>query len=263
MEKFFLSFVCLLVFFASDSAAMESSYEPTHFYLVRNGATPRNVQGLVQGQEEVSDAQLNQEGKDQAEQVGHLLQALHPKLSTKFYSSPLGRALETAKIAASHFDNVRILLKPDLKEIDHGRHDGMDKHLRNTFWTQYYAREIAKFKEQFPDQTIDPYFKWKVNPLAGTETCFSLCQRMIRILNDIGEENPGKEIAVFTHGVPIEALITHLKYQNGEITDEILPLYYEKSCMPNCSVAHFVYYPQAEQEKDRIQFIGFETDYLY
>src|SRR5262249_21641913 len=145
-----------------------------------------------------------------------------------------------------YFKNVRILKKDDLKEISHGNHDGMEKSLRNKFYDQYYQREIVKFRAKFPGQPIDPYFKWRSNPLAGAETCLSMCQRSVKALTEIGEENLGESIAVFTHGALIEALITHLNHQKGITHHEILPLWYEETCLPNCAIAHFIYFPNAE-----------------
>lgn len=251
-------FLIVFVLSSYNLLADSSSDDITHLYLIRNGATPRNVLGFVQGQEEVPDSQLNKEGKEQAEQVGKLLQKIHPDLSPKFYSSPLGRALETATLASKYFNHIRILQKDDLKEISHGNHDGMEKSLRNNFYNQYYAREIAKFKEKFPGQTIDPFFKWKDNPLAGAETCLSMCERSIAALIDIGDENLGQNVAVFTHGALIEAVITYLEHQRETKTHQILPLWYEEACMPNCAIAHFIYNPNAEEEQDIIEFISFE-----
>lgn len=253
-------FSCVFVFFFSCHSllAASSSDQITHLYLIRNGATPRNVLGFVQGQEEVLEAQLNKEGKEQAEQTGIVLQKNHPELLPKFYSSPLGRALDTAKIAAKYFPDARILQKEGLKEISHGNHDGMEKTLRNKFYDQYYERKIAKFKAQFPKQAIDPFFKWKDNPLAGAETCLSMCMRGLQTLKDIGDENLGHNVAVFTHGALIEAVITYLEYQQAANHHEVLPLWYEEACMPNCAIAHFIYDPSIAREQDRIKFLSFE-----
>jgi probable phosphoglycerate mutase len=258
MNNAFRCFFSLLCFFGIFAASLLPAGEVTHLYLIRNGATPRNVLGFVQGQEEVADAQLNQEGREQADRAGKLLQTMHPELAKKFYSSPLGRALDTAKLAAKYFNNVRIIKKDDLKEISHGGHDGMEKGLRNKFYNQFYEREIAKFHAQFPEYVINPYFKWSVNPLAGAETCLNMCQRSIKALMEIGEENLGESVAVFTHGAVIEALITHLDYQQGTSSHELLPLWYEEPCMPNCAIAHFIYNPMAEQEQELLKFVSFE-----
>ena len=257
--SFFRIILSVLIFALglSNNQTVEAA-DNTHLYLIRNGATPRNVLGFVQGQEEVPDAQLNQEGIEQAEKAGMLLAAKHPELSKKFYSSPLGRALDTAKIASKYFSDVHILKKEDLKEISHGNHDGMEKSLRNKFYNQYYEREIVKFQTQYPNESLDPYFKWNSNPLAGAETCQSMCQRSLRALMEIGEENLGESIAVFSHGALIEVLITHLKHQQGLSHHKTLPLWYEEACMPNCAIAHFIYNPNAEKNEDILTFDSFE-----
>lgn len=242
--------LCLIMLFSSHLYCETS---PTHLYLIRNGATPRNVEGIVQGQEEVPDSQLNDEGRQHGEQVGKLLSESHPNISTTFYTSPLGRAKDTATIAANYFNNVSIVIKDDLKEISHGKHDGMDKNLRNKFFKQYFDREIAKYKSKYPDQSLDPYFKWKENPLAGAETCFQMCQRAINALIEIGQENPGQEVAVFSHGALIETLITNYHYSGN---DAILPFYFEEKCIPNGSIAHFYYNPNAEE---KLQYMGIEN----
>lgn len=196
--------------------------EPTHLYLVRHGKTDRNKEKKLQGQDNFLENQLNQEGKEQAYKAGQLLKSRHPTISKNFYTSPLGRAHETGLIAAEHFEGITFIKKTDPQEISHGTHDGMDAELRNRFCKQYYERQIEKFRMDYPDKAIDPYFKWKINPFSGAETCYSLFKRATKALVEIAEENPGKEIAIFTHGGLTSSLVIHSKFQN-EI-DQILPL---------------------------------------
>lgn len=86
--------------------------------LVRHGESSWNEEGRVQG---FYDAELSERGRQQAE---HIAQALSPKKIAAVYSSPLKRALDTARaIAQAHL--LEVHTDPDLKEIDLGELEGL------------------------------------------------------------------------------------------------------------------------------------------
>ena len=82
-------------------------------FLVRHGETTWNAIGKIQG---TSDTPLSKLGKWQARQMAKMLAQ---KKINAIYSSPLARALDTAKeITKSH--GLEIIVKKELKEIDYG-----------------------------------------------------------------------------------------------------------------------------------------------
>lgn len=87
-------------------------------YLVRHGETDWNIQGRLQGREDIP---LNSIGREQAAACSA---ALSGAGFTAIYSSPLSRALETArKIAGSQ--GCAVTISPALTERDYGKLSGM------------------------------------------------------------------------------------------------------------------------------------------
>lgn len=99
-------------------------------FLVRHGETDWNKAHRFQGR---IDVPLNQEGRDQAQA---LAQALKAETLTAIYSSPLLRAMETARFIGAFHPSVPILEEEGLIEMDLGKFDGM---------------EAQRWAEQYPD----------------------------------------------------------------------------------------------------------------
>ena len=68
----------------------------TRLFLVRHGATAATEEDRFSGS---SGAELSEQGRWQAARLGERLSRQH---ITAIYSSPLSRALETARIIAGH-----------------------------------------------------------------------------------------------------------------------------------------------------------------
>ena len=86
--------------------------------LVRHGETDWNKLRRVQGGN--SDTQLNQRGTEQAES---LALRLKQESIQAIYSSPLQRALDTARAIARH-QQLEVEVEPDLKELNVGDLEG-------------------------------------------------------------------------------------------------------------------------------------------
>lgn len=95
--------------------------------LFRHGQTDYNAQALITG---IADAQLTEEGKQQALEAGRLLRGIPIH---KAYSSTLSRAFNTAHLALTqarqpHLEeddgSFRISQSPDIVEIDSGDFTG-------------------------------------------------------------------------------------------------------------------------------------------
>lgn len=92
-------------------------------YLVRHGETDWNVQGKLQGREDVP---LNEDGRAQAVLCS---EALSGAGFSAIYSSPLSRAVDTAaQIAVYH--TRKVSLDPALIERDYGKLSGMTRDQR-------------------------------------------------------------------------------------------------------------------------------------
>lgn len=91
--------------------------------LVRHGETELNWAGRLQGH---MDSPLTEHGKHQANSVGVKLKALITAGDpVTLWTSPLGRAQETAAIIASHIMPVRMQTDDRLAEIALGEWEGM------------------------------------------------------------------------------------------------------------------------------------------
>ena len=116
-------------------------------YLVRHGETEYSARHAYSGQAEIA---LTQTGREQARRVGERLAGAGVDA---VYSSPLGRASETAK-AITEATGVPLTIDERLIEVDYGPLEGLDRHS---------ARE--RFGVPFDDWRSDPFG----SPLAGME----------------------------------------------------------------------------------------------
>ncbi|MEE3311642.1 MAG: histidine phosphatase family protein, partial [Acutalibacteraceae bacterium] len=90
-------------------------------YIVRHGQTQLNRKSVLQGR---SDHPLNDVGREQAKSVGDAFRDAGIVFD-KVYSSPLGRAVETAELIAG---DAPIEVEEALIEMDYGPYEGTDLH---------------------------------------------------------------------------------------------------------------------------------------
>jgi broad specificity phosphatase PhoE len=95
-------------------------------YVVRHGETVWNRDGRFQGS---FDSPLTERGRDQARRYGVALRERLGQDQPDLVSSPLGRAVETMRLAcaAAGWDAARCRLDPDLKEVSLGAYDGLTR----------------------------------------------------------------------------------------------------------------------------------------
>lgn len=91
-----------------------------HLYLVRHGETIYNNEGRMQGGG--LDSPLTEKGREQAKRLQLVLQESGLQVE-KIFSSPLGRAYETATILNQTW-NLPIIKENLLREIDCGEFEG-------------------------------------------------------------------------------------------------------------------------------------------
>ena len=173
----------------------------TFISLVRHGQTDWNLAKRIQGS---SDIPLNDTGRAQADATGR---ALAGGRFDAIYASPLSRALDTARIIAAHVGLGEPAPLAAVAERQYGEAEGLTGE-------QILAR--------WPDG----------EPVPGRETREQVVERALPALRDLGEQHPGENLIVVSHGGVISSLVRH-------VTDHALPAPGE--LIPNGSVHRFLY----------------------
>ncbi|MEY2900434.1 MAG: hypothetical protein RL247_600 [Actinomycetota bacterium] len=168
----------------------------TRFYLVRHGETEWNRIRRIQG---VSDIPLNDTGRAQAAAVGDILAKHRFDL---IVSSPLSRALETARIISRRLGMPLPLVVPELIERNYGDAEGQTR---------------AELDSQYPPGSEIP----------GREERASVTARAVRTLQDLAVRHPDADILAVAHGGLIRSVV-----------DYAAPGVYDEP-ITNCSVHSF------------------------
>jgi broad specificity phosphatase PhoE len=157
----------------------------TRVFLVRHGATPLTADDRFAGS---SDVPLGPEGRVQ---VGRLAERLMAAPITAIYSSPLLRTVATATIVGSSHDLTPIL-EAGLREIDHGRWEGLRR---------------ADVQQMYPEE----YAAWERDPLnvapEGGETGQQVLARALPVMNDVILRHAGQSVLVVAHKATNRLLI--------------------------------------------------------
>jgi broad specificity phosphatase PhoE len=163
----------------------------THLYLVRHGATDANEQDPPVLQGDGIDLPLNANGRRQAVRTAELLSGLP---IARVYSSPLLRALETARaIAAPH--GLDVHTEADVREACIGEWEGLD-------WgtiERRYPRAHARFQD-------DP----GTNSYLGGESYGDVLARAAPAVERLLQRHAGEAIALVAHNVVNRVLLSRL-----------------------------------------------------
>jgi probable phosphoglycerate mutase len=156
----------------------------TRVYLVRHGATALSDDHFA-GQ---TDVPLSEIGRAQARALGARL-AGDP--IDAFYSSPLHRTLETARLVAAPHGR-EVVLRAELREISHGR------------WEQKTRAEVESL---YPGE----YARWESDPFSfgpeGGETGVAVLARALPALSEIVASHPDGRVLVVSHKATIRLLV--------------------------------------------------------
>jgi probable phosphoglycerate mutase len=161
---------------------------PTRLYLVRHGATQLTAEDRFSGAEGV---ELSDEGRWQAERLG---ERLRQEGITAVYTSPLSRALETARIASAPL-GLPIEERDGLREIDHGHWEGLERRVVE----QQFAEEYAAWEE-------DPF----TFAPEGGESGLAVLARALPVVRDIVTHHPGEHVLVVSHKATLRLLLSSL-----------------------------------------------------
>ncbi len=145
--------------------------------LIRHGQTDWNKEYRVQGQ---ADLSLNESGRAQAEAIASFLK---DEPVEAIYSSPLARALETARvIERSH--QIDTIADDKLRELDVGEVDGL-----------YYPSLKTEYPDFFKAWTIDPAsIRW-----PGGESLPELQERVWDAVQGIISRNHTRSVVITSH----------------------------------------------------------------
>lgn len=158
-------------------------------YLVRHGETDWNKNHLFQGR---TDIPLNSVGRAQAQAVALALKRVP---LTAIYSSPLKRALETARMIKVYHPTTPVFEESGLIEMDLGDFDGMEAR----HWAERYPNLLALWKSK-PSMMIMP----------GGEGLKDVQARAVETLESILERNKnGSQLLLISHNFVITALLCH------------------------------------------------------
>ena len=166
----------------------------TTVYLIRHGEAEGNVLPYFQG---TVDTKLTEKGR---EQVSYLSGRFRDIPLDAVYYSPWHRAKETAE-AVNKYHNLPLIPEFDLHEINGGDWEGVP---------------VTELCEKFPAE-FEVWTKhiWDFQAPNG-ERMAEVFQRMAEAVTRIAAENPGKTIAVCSHGCAIRNFLCFAEF--GDIT---------------------------------------------
>jgi broad specificity phosphatase PhoE len=160
----------------------------TRLLLVRHGATAATEEDRFSGS---TGAELSERGRWQVMRLGERLSRQN---ITAIYSSPLSRALETARIIASHC-RVEPVMRDGLREIGHGHWEGMRREdVEQQFGAEYAAWEADPF-------TFAP---------ADGESGVAVLARALPVMREIVTAHPGGQLLVVSHKATLRLLLSSL-----------------------------------------------------
>jgi broad specificity phosphatase PhoE len=160
----------------------------TRLYLVRHGATQLTAEDRFSGADGV---ELSDIGRSQAAKLGERLQRDEIRA---VYSSPLSRAVDTARLVATEC-GCQVETRDGLREISHGHWEGLARSdVEARFATEYAAWEADPF-------TFAP---------EGGESGVAVLARALPVVRDVVTRHAGERVLMVSHKATIRLLISSL-----------------------------------------------------
>lgn len=160
-----------------------------NIYITRHGETRWNTEGRCQGS---CDSNLTENGIKDAMRLGERVNDIR---FDAIYSSPLKRALDTAKYIRGNKE-TKIIIDDNLKEINFGVWEGM------TF---------DEIKENYPDQYNKVWNKPELYEPVDGETIQYLMKRVKKVLDEIIKSNHNEDVLIVTHAFVLKAIFAIVK----------------------------------------------------
>ena len=190
------------------------------FLFIRHGQTEWNISGKFQG---TLNSPLTEIGINQAKKLHLKLVEKNTDFSS-VYSSPLGRAYQTAKIISN--DQSSILPLPEFQEISLGDMEGFSH---------------KKFEDLYPEE----YYNFSHNPELYNPSSFNgesyqeLLPRIEDGLNNLlSLHQSGDTVIVVTHGVTLRAICSYISNSDKKLS---LDLFTKHPVPENTSVTTAIY----------------------
>jgi broad specificity phosphatase PhoE len=161
----------------------------TRILLIRHGETDWNRIRRFQGR---SDLPLNRRGKEQARALALRLKG---EAITAIHSSPLARAIETARIVKTFHPSIHLEEEEGLVEMDLGDFEGMEA----PAWAEKYPEFLKAWRED-PSSVRMP----------GGETFGEVQARALNTLERIVRSYPrGSTLLISSHNFVNRAILCH------------------------------------------------------
>ena len=180
---------------AGATGAHDVPADETRIVLVRHGQTEFNREDRWQGSG--SDAPLNDAGREEALQLATVLLERYAGRVAAVYTSDLERARETARIVADRL-GVEVVVEPALRELSHGRWEGLTHEEVVTRWPTEHAEYQA-----------DPYHVRR----GGGDSYQDLEARVWPALERLAERHHGERIVAVSHGGPIRLALSRILHK--------------------------------------------------
>jgi broad specificity phosphatase PhoE len=161
----------------------------TRLLLVRHGATTLSAEDRFAG---ATDVELSEEGRRQAACLGERLR--EDKKLAAVYASPMKRTRDTAAlIAEPHKVDVRV--EAGLREIDHGRWEGLTR-------------------KEVESRYAEEYAAWEADPFTfapeGGENGLGVMARALPVIRSIVLRHANETVLVVSHKATIRLLMSML-----------------------------------------------------
>jgi probable phosphoglycerate mutase len=158
----------------------------TRVLLIRHGATVLTAEDRFAGS---TDVELSDEGRKQASSLGA---RLRDEKIAAVYASPMKRTRDTAALIFEG-RGLELNIEPGLREIDHGRWEGMTR-------------------KEVEEQRREEYAAWEEDPFTfapeGGENGLSVMARALPALRSIVKRHPGQAVAVISHKATIRLVLS-------------------------------------------------------
>lgn len=160
----------------------------TRVLFIRHGATVLTAEDRFAGS---TDVDLSDEGRRQA---GALAERLASMALRAVYTSPMRRTIDTAALLAAPHELASIA-RPGLREIDHGRWEGLTR------------KEVeARFAEEYREWEADPF----TFAPEGGESGLGVMARALPEVRRIVLAHPDETVAVVSHKATIRLVLASL-----------------------------------------------------
>lgn len=162
----------------------------TKIFLIRHGEAEGNAVPFFQGG---IDTPLTEKG---LRQIGYLAERFREIPLDAIYFSPFRRAELTAE-AVNKYHGLNMIPEYDLRELNGGSWEG---------------RRISDIRIEYPAE----FAVWTTHmqdfQAPNGDAMTEVYARMRGVLQKIAEENPGRTVAVFTHGCALRNFLSFAEY---------------------------------------------------